>query len=507
MKIVIVGGGTAGWLAALYAVRFNHSSNQLNEVVVIDSSKIPIIGAGEGSTGIMRAVVNSHFKQFGINEIDFLKNTEATIKLGINLKDWNGVGTQFYSPLQPTESSASSLDLDMMTALYKGNYYESAETGYLMSIGYSPYHKNKKESIMGYSYHFDAHKVGEYFKKFAIENGAKVIDTEITSLNRDSKTGELLSVNTSTGIIEGDMWFDCSGFSRVLIKPIGGGFKSYAEYLPVNGAIPYIQNYKKDEAPNLETLGWAMPNGWMWQIPTQQRYGCGYVYSDMFTTYDKAVDELRKTTGRDIEPLKDLKFECGRVENIWTKNVIAFGLAAGFVEPLEATSIHSTIVQLDMLFGNSLNFIGGKESVMYDTNINSYNRFVGRLFDEVKDLIQIHYMTDREDTEFWKYCKYGLKKTDKVKEILEICKYRTPSTMDFGYYHGTASWGVWGWTLVGLGHINKDTARKSLAGYRYSEEQIDKHWEVIKHRNLLNKIKCMNNQDFMKSLLKKELGK
>jgi tryptophan halogenase len=508
MKIVIVGGGTAGWLAALYAVRFNHSSNQLNEIVVIESSKIPIIGAGEGSTGIMRNIINNYFKNYGINEIDFLYETGATIKLGINLKDWNGIGTQFYSPLQPTVSGLSSVDIDMLAAIKHGKYFEAVETGYILDKGYAPFTKTKKEGLRGYSYHFDAHKVGQYFKKFAVQQGVKVIDTEIEKLNINPITGELDNVLTSNGqTIESDMWFDCSGFSRVLIKPMGGGFKSYAEYLPVNGAIPYIHKYEKGEYPKLETLSWAMPNGWMWQIPTQERYGCGYVYSDMFTTYDKAVDELRKTTGRNIEPLRDLKFECGRVDNIWTKNVVAFGLAAGFVEPLEATSIHSTIIQLDYLYSQSLNFTLSKENTMYETNIKAYNRFCANLFDEVKDLIQMHYMTDREDSEFWKYCKYELKRTDKVKEILEISKYRLPSHMDFNYYHGAPSWGVWGWTVIGLGHVSDKVIDDTINGYRYTKQDILKRWQQLNHANKLNDIRCAKSEDFIKALLDKKLGR
>jgi tryptophan halogenase len=145
---------------------------------------------------------------------------------------------------------------------------------------------------------------------------------------------------------------------------MGGGWKSYEEYLPTNSAIPYIHQYETNETPKLETLAWAMPNGWMWQIPTQERYGCGYVYSDKFTTYDNAVDELIKTTGRKIEPLRNLKFDCGRVETPWVKNVVAIGLAQGFVEPLEATSIHATIIQLDFLLTNTTNFVLEKENRM-----------------------------------------------------------------------------------------------------------------------------------------------
>ena len=505
MKIVIVGGGTAGWLASLYFARFNNSGK--NEIVVIESSKIPIIGAGEGSTGVLPRVIKNNFGKFGISEIDFLNNTEATLKLGINLKDWNGIGTQFYSPVQPSDTTMSSIDIDLLVSMVNGNYYDSSPSGHLMAEGYSSFNSNKKDTTAGHSYHFDAYKVGQYFKSVATKNGVKCIDTEILSLNKNSLNGELDSVETTIGNISADMWIDCSGFSRILINEMGGGWISWKDYLPVNGAIPYIHNYEKNEVPNLETLAWAMPNGWMWQIPTQQRYGCGYVYSDMFTTYDKAVDELKKTTGRDIEPLRNLKFECGRLKNIWVKNVVAVGLAAGFVEPLEATSIHATIIQLDLLLSNSMNFLVDKKDVVYDSNINRYNTFIGNLFDDIKDLIQMHYITEREDSEFWKYCKYEMKRTDKVKEILEICKHRSPSMLDFGLYHGNAGWGVWCWTLIGLGHLTKETAQRTINSYNHTNDSISSIYQNMMHKNRVNKIKSLNKSDFMKALLDKKLGK
>lgn len=507
MKIVILGGGTAGWLAAMYCARFNFATKTPNEIVVIESSKIPTIGAGEGSTGLLRKVTDHYFAHWGIDELDFLNNTEATLKLGINLKDWNGVGTQFYSPIDPTNTHMGSVDSELLIAHVMGTYSDASPSGYLMGKGYSTYNANKKDSTGGHSYHFDAHKVGQYFKGYALKNGVKCVDAEVSKLNRNSINGELDSVETTIGKIDADFWIDCSGMARVLIKPMGGDFVSYKEYLPTNGAIPYIHEFEKGQSVRMETLAWAQKNGWMWQIPTQKRYGCGYVYSDMFTTYDKAVDELRKTTGRKIEPLRDLKFDVGRCKNVWVKNVVAVGLSAGFIEPLEATSIHSTIIQLDLLLSNTLNFSVSKEDIMFQSNIDHYNRFVAKLFDDVKDLIQLHYMTDREDTEFWKYCKYGLKRTDKVKEILEMCKHRSPSTMDFDMYHGTANWGVWCWTLMGLGHISKEVAQNTLNGYRHPSNNIQKKFEEINHRNMINSIKCMNSDDFMNALINKKLGK
>jgi tryptophan halogenase len=318
-------------------------------------------------------------------------------------------------------------------------------------------------------------------------------------------TGELESVQSSIGKIEGDFWIDCSGFNRVLIGPMGGGWKSYSDYLKVNAAIPFIQKFKDGEVPKLETLSQAMPNGWMWQIPTQERYGCGYVYSDNHTTYDKAVDELIKTLGKNVEPLRNIKFDCGRVETPWIKNVVAIGLAQGFVEPLEATSIHATVVQLDFLLTNTLNFSFTKENVMFEANIKRYNTFINTLVDDVKDLIQLHYMTEREDTEFWKNYKYEVPKTEALKDILEICKYRSPSMLDFNFYHGAGNWGVWCWTLIGLGHLPKETAQLTLDGYKHSDEQLDTIYKAIKNRNFVNKIKLMDTKEFFNKLINKNL--
>jgi tryptophan halogenase len=504
MKIVIVGGGTAGWIAACYYARFNQSSQ--NEIVLIESSKIPTIGAGEGSTGIFTKIVNSHFSKMGISEIDFLNKTKSTLKLGIRFKDWNGDGNEFLSPVQPTETTIASIDTHVLVSHILGDYADSSPSGYLMNNNLSTYSKSGN-TIMGHSYHFDAQKVGEYFKEYAMKAGVKCVDTEVTSLNINKDNGELDSIETTIGNISADFWVDCSGMARILINPMGGGWKSYEEYLPTNSAVPYIHKYEVGETPKLETLSWAMPNGWMWQIPTQERYGCGYVYSDKFTTYDNAVDELIKTTGRKIEPLRNIKFDCGRVENPWVKNVVAIGLAQGFVEPLEATSIHATIIQLDFLLTNTLNFFSNKENTLFNANINRYNEFVGKFFDDIKDLIQLHYMTEREDTPFWKYCKYEMKRTDNVKDILEICKYRSPSMLDFKFYHGAGNWGVWCWSLIGLGHLTKDIAKHTLDAYGYTDEQINSIYKAIKSRNFANSIRCMNNEEFMKALLNKNIGK
>ena len=502
MKITIIGGGTAGWLSALYFISRNIRTDKktgkvINEniwdITVIDTDKVPIIGAGEGSTGLLADAVALRLKHIPeITEWDFLTKTESTLKLGIRFKDWNGIGTEFLSPIQPTETANFSLDYHFAISAAYGKSHLSVLNGWMMENEYSSFYTDKKHSTLSHAYHFDAHKVGQFFKDVALKYNVKHINAEVVGLNRNGMSGDLDSVKLDDGsTFESDMWIDCSGFARVLIKPMGGGWKTYSEHLPTNSAIPFLQQYEKDENILAETLAWAQPNGWMWQIPTQARYGSGYVYCDHFTNYENAVDELQKNIGKKIEPIKNLKFEAGRVEKCWVNNVIAMGLSAGFLEPLQATSIHSTIVQLDSFVLHKL--MATKEETCLESSRELFNRIIANLFDEFRDLIQIQYMNDREDTEFWKYCKYGLPKTDRVKQILETCKYRVPSHNDFDGHHGVAGWGVWCWTLDGLRHFSIETAKKHLKLYRFDTDadlaynQVQKNFNTYAYRLIKNK--------------------
>ena len=500
MKIVIVGGGTAGWIAACYYARFNQDLK--NEIVVIESSKIPTIGAGEGSTGIFTKIVNSHFTKLGINEIDFLNKTKSTLKLGIRFKDWSGDGKEFLSPVQPTETGMSSIDVHLLVSHILGDYADSSPSGYLMDNDYSTYSKSGS-TIMGHSYHFDAQKVGEYFKEYAMKAGVTYVDTEVTSLNINKDNGELDSIESTIGNISADFWVDCSGMARVLINPMGGGWKSYEEYLPTNSAIPYIHQYEVGETPKLETLSWAMPNGWMWQIPTQERYGCGYVYSDKFITDEQALEEVQRITGRKIEPVRVISFDPGKQERVWINNVMAVGLSSNFLEPMEATSIHSTIMQLE-IFTTIYLGIDSYETI-FETNINKYNLAFSKIFDSYRDLIQIHYITKREDSDFWKWVKNEMPKTDKVKEIIEICKYKCPSPFDFDNIIGAAGWGTWSNVVSGLGILQKRIAFNTLWGndlHNDSEQNFDKmmhHYykhtkNFITHNEFIKFIKTEKNK-------------
>jgi flavin-dependent dehydrogenase len=513
MKIVIVGGGTAGWITAIQALYFiKNKTKKKIELIVIDSSKIPIIGAGEGSTGMLVDWIQSKLSFFGKKEIDFLTNTGATLKLGINFKDWDGIGTSYLSSLQPTLSSQSTPDVVLLKSLLNGNVYDSTELSWLMQNEYSTYHTSKLHSIGFHALHFDAHKVGQFLKSVAVENGVIHLDAEIKKINRNPLSGELDSVlldNDST--LDADFWIDCSGFSRALIKPMGGGWKDFSKYLPVNRALPYLYDYKENENIRGETLAWAQKNGWMWQIPTQERYGCGYVYCDYFTTADKAFEEMKIATNRlDAEPIREIKFDVGCVEKHWVKNVLAIGLSSGFLEPLQATSIHTTLVQSQLFF--DFIFQEEKEYFVNDGNRNLYNKKMLTMQEDFRDLLQFHYMGKRSDSDFWKFVHNDLEKTQVTKHIMEISKYRTPCFMDFNDYFGSASWPVWSWTLVGLGYINTQNSEITLKNANPMDLIMAERWvQSIKTTHKLNSIKLLKNNDFIKLLkenkIKDSIGK
>jgi tryptophan halogenase len=509
MRIVIVGGGTAGWLSAAFLAKTNNllklsGGVAAHDITVVESANIPTIGAGEGSTGLFTDAIFNKLASLGITETDFLYGSDATLKMGIRFKDWDGVGTEFISPIQPTDTCLVNIDLDLLSYVAYGKAHNSSFCGYLMENGLSSYYTNKTKTTGTHSYHFNAHKVGEYLKKVCIKNGVKHIQGEVMRLNRNVFNGNLDSVTLDDGItkIEADLWIDCSGFARVLTKPMGCGWKSYSNSLVTNAAIPFIEKFQTNTDVRLETLSQALPNGWMWKIPTQERYGCGYVYSDNFTTYDNAVEELQKVLGREIEPLRNIKFDAGRLDKVWVKNVIGMGLAGSFLEPLEATSIHTTILQLDILCHHFL--YDETQHTLIDTSRDRYNFFIARLIDDFADLIQMHYMTKREDSEFWKYCKHSLEKRDKVKYAIDASKHMCLSYLDFEMYHGSANWGVWCWTMAGLGYLNKDVAERTLKNYCLQSD-ANQTFNKLNIKNKTRSIPLMSSNEFMKSLWNKTI--
>jgi len=360
-KFVILGGGTAGWLTALYANKFFPYC----EVVVVASSNIGILGAGEGTT--------PHFVDL-MSKLDIpvegiFANADATRKMGIVFTDWRGDGDKYTHP----------------------------------------FWDNK------FALHFNAHKLANHLQSIAIERGVKYIDDEMSEvISTDS--GDIKELKLQSGsVVDGNFFFDCSGFHRLLIgKHFGSQWNSYAEHLPCKRAIPFFVAHDNTNLPEY-TEAIALKSGWMWKIPVKDRYGCGYVFDSDFITDEQAVQELEEYLGHKIEPPRIFNFSAGAYDRTWIKNCIAIGLSAGFTEPLEATSIWIAIVSLYEVSNKFAGITNRDETV-----VDSYNSVVTTRNYDVVDFLQLHYLTTRKDSPFWNTFTEKNKITPIVRGVLEI---------------------------------------------------------------------------------------
>jgi len=461
VKIVIVGGGLAGWLAALMLNKIHPE----HELTVVESSAIGIVGAGEGSTGLLTSILRGIFWDFDCNIEEFFKETGASFKYGILHKSWKEIGKDYYGPIGGSPSTNNIVDF--IFAHYHTHSPEHlnrcSDISWAIEKGISPLNlSNFKLDKFEFALHFDAQLVGKYFKKVTMRDpSVDLIDDEIIKVNL-SDQGYISSLSLKSGKqIEGDFFIDASGFKRVLSNALDVKWISYQNNLPVNSAMPFLLDYKEDEIPELYTTAWAQSSGWMWQIPTMTRKGCGYVFCDEFITADKAQEEIEKTLGRPIDPIRILKFDTGRLESMWTKNCLSIGLASAFAEPLEATSVHTTITQLIQF-----NFEFLKDTLEETLNrgsINSYNRQTAQLYDMTKEFLVAHYAGSRMDSEFWRYISSGKTMSEFASDIIETCKSRFPSNRDLvspGF--GEPDMSLWLHVLAGTGHLKQSISAKAL---------------------------------------------
>lgn len=359
-NIVIVGGGTAGWLTALVVNKFHKDCN----VTLIESTKIGILGAGEGSVPNFGAML----KLLDINRVDFFNKTKSTVKDGITFINWRGDGKSL-----------------------KHNF--SGENDFINSNN---------------GFHFDARLVAEYLKTISIDRGVKHIDSTVKDCikNSDNITALILEDNTT---IKTDLLFDCSGLARLII----GGYQkeewvSYKKYLKVNSAVAYFlpqeNTYTIDDRTQTNMV--SMKCGWMWQAPLQHRWGCGYVFNDEYITNENAKKEIEEYLGQEIEVVKTFKYDAGYYKRSWVGNSIAVGLSSTFLEPLESTSLMSAIMQLKRLID-----IGFDETFK-----SNFNVFCEEISLQNMIFVRYHYMCERNDTPFWS----DYKTLEKPEELMRL---------------------------------------------------------------------------------------
>ncbi len=405
---VVVGGGTAGWLAALIIQDQARRAKLDLTLTVVESSRIPTIGVGEGTTAIFRAL----FEHFGFDELEFLRETEATIKFGIRHRDWRRLGVTYDGPIDdphqvvsPPEAAPSEY-LNAYCVATGRPVSEMHLFDHLLKRGKSPYARRPDGSLVPigpfhYAYHFDQALVGRYLRKKS--SGIEKVDGTVAGVDKDPATGFITALRLEEGgSVAGDFFIDATGFrKRLIVGEMGGRWRSYAHDLPVNRAMPFWLDIGEGEEIAPYTLAWAREAGWMWSIPTQRRYGCGYVYCDQFKTPDEAQAEIEAALGRPIEPRNDLRFDIGRLEEAWIGNCLAVGLSSSFLEPLEATSIHGTVVQM-MMFANG--FLKAPARITAAERAD-YNARVGHQVDDFRTFINTHYVSERDDTPFWRFVR------------------------------------------------------------------------------------------------------
>ena len=453
MNIVIAGGGTAGWLAALFFVKAQPGKHK---VTLIESSQIGIIGAGEGSTGMMYDLLSNFWFDTGCNIQEFMEETDSTIKLGIRHKNWRGDGTSYYAPLDGSKTSGTNPDIDFLQSLAKygpEKMYRASTIGRAFEENRTPH---------GHAFHFDAHKIGQYFKKKLGDN-ITVIDGKI--LNVELNEHALITrLQLEDGrFVDGDFFVDATGFTRKLMNTLQVRWRPYSLNLPVDRAMPFILPYEDGQKVEPLTVAHALSSGWMWQIPTKSRIGCGYVYNSSCLAQWEAQEEVERVLGRPIEPIKFIAFESGRSERLWEGNCLAIGLSSAFAEPLEATSIHTTLMQL--LYFTFEFLSDNKDGVISENNRQLYNRKMTKMYDDILDFLVIHYQGGRTDSEFWKWISGGNTRTSFASEILEKCKYKIPGVLNFDYYYGCIGAPLWNWVLAGIGRITPEQARAELELY------------------------------------------
>jgi flavin-dependent dehydrogenase len=396
-SITIVGGGTAGLVTALIL-----KTRLKVKIKAIVPSNIGIIGVGEGST--------EHFDDFkqhlNLDVRTVLKETNGTLKSGIMFEGWNTKHKKYLHHIQHL--------WQLKFGLNSRNYE------YLMSHKYSAEHfvpkcffKNKVELIDPNGnlsqYHFNTFKLNEYLTKLCKERNIDIIDDEIVNVKINKQGIQNLKGKKAT--YKSCFYIDCTGFKKLLISKLGAKWKSYSKYLKTNSAIAFPTEDQKEY--NIWTLSKAMKYGWMWQIPTYGRTGNGYVFSNKYTDKEGAKKEVEKLLGKEIQIAKHIEYDPGALDKPWIKNCAAVGLCANFVEPLEATSIGTTIQQAFLLMQYLDNYT--------ERTINTYNKQVKTIMENIRDFIQLHYITDKKNTDFWKDVS-KVEPSDTLKQYLEIWK-------------------------------------------------------------------------------------
>lgn len=415
-RIVIVGGGTAGWIAAASMARLIGPSVK---ITLIESEAIGTVGVGEATIPQIRRLNGV----LGLDENEFVRETRGTFKLGIEFNNWGHVGERYLHTFGDAGINLASLH-------FHHYWLRSQAEGQEASLwDYSLHHKaaysnkfgrldrvgNTSMTGLAYAFHFDAGLYARYLRRHAEGDGVTRVEGKVVDVDLDAEAGHIKHVTLESGeAVEGDLFIDCSGFRGLLIgQALGVGYQDWSKWLPCDGAVAVGCESTQPLLPY--TKATAHDAGWQWRIPLQHRTGNGHVFCEQFTSEDRVTETLLENLdGAPMGDPKRLRFTTGRREKFWHKNCVSLGLASGFLEPLESTSIHliqSNVSKLIELFPDK----------SFDAaNEREYNRQVSHEYELIRDFLILHYhRTDREDSEFWRYCKH-MSVPDSLTEKMQL---------------------------------------------------------------------------------------
>ncbi|RZJ95044.1 MAG: tryptophan 7-halogenase [Brevundimonas sp.] len=398
----IVGGGTAGWIAA--ALMGEHFKNKLCEIELVESDDIGTIGVGESTVPPFLQML----AKMGVNEQAFVRETQASFKLGIEFKDWLEKGQSYFHPFGaigvPVDlSDFYQLWLKARLGGYQRPLQDFAPASVMAHAGkFTLPHKAMKTPIGGatYAVHVDAKRVAQFLRRFAEARGVTRTEGIVSDVKTraDGFVEQLVLKDGRT--VEADFFIDCSGFRSLLLgKTLGVGYEDWSHWLLCDRAIA-VQTENVGPPPPY-TLAEAQDYGWRWRIPLQHRAGNGYVFASRYLSDDEATATLmRQVEGRAVVDPMVVPFKTGLRDRCWDKNVLALGLAGGFIEPLESTAIHLIYRGMDFFF----RFLPERNCAP-DLS-REYNRRMRADYEEIRDFIILHYCTtQRTDTPFWDACR------------------------------------------------------------------------------------------------------
>jgi tryptophan halogenase len=406
-KIVIVGGGTAGWMAAAALSRMLDTSRV--SITLVESEEIGSVGVGEATIPPLTA-----FNEvLGINEAEFVRATKGTFKLGIEFVDWSCLGSRYFHPFGKFGRDRNTIRFHQFWLKLRqqgagaligelGEYNLSTVAAYLNRFRRPEPVDGEVLNTMRYAYHFDAMLYARLLRTLSERRGVKRVEGRITHVTQHGESGFIEAVNLRDGAsVGGQLFIDCSGFRSLLIgETLKTDFVDWSESLPCNRALAVPSEPAGEPIPY--TRSTADRAGWRWRIPLQHRIGNGYVYCSDFLSDDEASQQLMANLdGAPLGEPRPLRFAAGRRTRMWVKNCVAIGLAGGFLEPLESTSIHLIQTGLQKLI-----------SLFPDTGfasaeITEFNRMTAREYDYIRDFIILHYHAGlRDDTPFWQHCRH-----------------------------------------------------------------------------------------------------